>query len=61
MTLDDALRILAGIHTRDDDVTGFCVLIGAVPSPFDFGADKYSEAWQVVREHLRLPADAPDR
>ena len=50
MTLTEALHVLTEIHTRDDDVTGFVVMVGAGPQ--DFEQDRYLEAWRVVRQHI---------
>lgn len=57
MTLEKALYILATIHTREDDLTGFVVMSGVSPRsfihPFDEG--EYLEAWRVVRDAVHLP------
>ena len=55
MTLDQAIDILIDVHTEDDPVTGFRILIGADPNTRFFGpvAD-YTEAWRVVRKHNKF-------
>jgi len=58
--LDQALRILAEVHTDQDDVTGFVVHMGATPemrAPWHH--KHYAEAWKAVRAHLGLPVDPP--
>lgn len=56
MTLFEALRVLAETHTRDDDVTGFVVMVGVSPaSPMSpHPVEAYNEAWNVVREQLHM-------
>lgn len=57
MKLDQALHILVSVHTRDDDVTGFVVKVGAQPDPFEWSRSQYLEAWEVVRRHLRMQTE----
>ncbi len=56
MTLFEALRVLAETHTRDDDFTGFAIMIGASPSHPEgpHPVERYNEAWNVVREQLHM-------
>lgn len=53
MELEEALHIIANIHTRDDEVTGFVVLAGAQWRPFEtqWSQEQYVKAWEVVRRH----------
>jgi hypothetical protein len=59
MTLDEALRVLAGRHTRDDDHTGFMVEAGPVRAFSGWELQDYVEAWRVVREHLHMQTERP--
>jgi len=56
MILNEALRVLADGHTRDDDLVGFTVS----PMWDDYGrwsrAD-YIEAWKTVRQHLGMKSE----
>lgn len=60
MTLFRALQILAATHTRDDDVTGFVVEMGASPqNPASWGGlssdpNEYFRAWSEVRRQVNL-------
>lgn len=56
MTLFDALRILAAVHTRDDDQAGFTINTAALHTDFmPCSKAEYLEAWSVVREQLHQP------
>lgn len=64
MTLEQALHILASIHTRDNDETGFVVIAGATihNAPlFSWSQSDYIEAWRVVRDavHMQTAPAAP--
>jgi hypothetical protein len=60
MNLDEALHILARVHTRDDHEVGFCIEVGARPEPyFGFSQAEYYEAWKAVRMHLHLNINPP--
>ncbi len=55
MDLNQALHVLAEIHTRDDHVTGF--VVEKFPKSFDasrWTQGDYIEAWKAVREHLHM-------
>ncbi len=52
MPLGHALAILAEIHTRRDEVTGFVVMMGATPSS---SHNDYVQAWESVRAAAGLP------
>lgn len=54
-TLFDALHILAGVHTRDDDRVGFVVEMSG-PHAYlrPFTKDQYIKAWEIVRAQLHL-------
>ena len=54
MTLFDALRILAEVHTSADMQTGFDVEMGAMPEHYQCSKSDYVEAWRVIREQLNL-------
>lgn len=57
MSLERALDILASVHTRDDETSGFVVLMGAVPDVGNMVSHHdYITAWGVVREHLGQPS-----
>lgn len=59
MSLNQALRILAAVHTRDDHLCGF-VTMGASPQNMSVCSDsEYREAWRVVREHVRMQSELP--
>ena len=59
MPLSKALHILATIHTRDDDVTGFVVEMGASPhwSMSPVSQHDYIRAWEAVRAHIHLQTE----
>lgn len=62
MTLDEALVILARIHTHDDGMVGFCVVAGAGPEWLGYSRFDYIEAWKAVRMHLHMNVNpAPER
>ena len=56
MTLDQALHVLAEIHTRDDDLTGFVLMVGAEAdgSNTKWTKSDHLEAWRRVREVLHM-------
>ena len=58
MTLDRALRLLATVHTKDDDQVGFVVVMGVSQVDwmhgYPYSQQQYIEAWEVVRQHLHL-------
>jgi hypothetical protein len=60
MSLDEALRRLCDVHTRDDDMTGFHVVVGAVPDAWQMEQGEYTRCWEAVRRHLGLQ-DEPQR
>lgn len=50
LPLMHALRILATVHTRDDDVTGFVFLVGAAGDEFSgVSQHEHLKAWRTVR------------
>lgn len=55
MPLYQALRLLAEVHTRPDDLTGFVVLMGARPEYWHSGG-VYIRAWEAVHEFLSDPS-----
>jgi hypothetical protein len=58
MTLDKALHILAEVHTRDDDLTGFVVEWAPSPSfMWQFSKAEYFEAWRTVRAHIHYQTE----
>ena len=60
MSLDEALRRLAEVHTRDDHELGFQVVIGARPDLALIRGNEYVRAWAAVRWHLHLQVDPPE-
>ena len=50
MPLAKALHILAGAHTRDDDLTGFTV--ENYPDMSECMRADYIEAWESVRHNI---------
>ncbi len=56
MPLTKALTILATVHTRDDEQTGFHVIVGAHPDPHasPYSQGDYIRAWEAVRAHVHL-------
>lgn len=62
MGLNEALRMLCEVHTRDDDEIGFTIVMGATPSPGDAAwyDRNYAAAWETVRAHLGLPHAPPE-
>ena len=57
MSIEEACAILAGIHTEEDDLTGFVILPGAGPDG-RISAARYSLAWSTIREHGKLQGGA---
>jgi hypothetical protein len=59
MTLSRAIYILASVHTRDDDVTGYVILAGAHWNSYEtpFSQLEYNEAWQVLREQSNMQTE----
>ena len=59
MTLSRAINILASVHTRDDDVTGYVILAGAYWRPHEtpFSQAEYNEAWKVLREQSNMQTE----
>lgn len=59
MRLHEALRILADIHTKDDDQTGFVFLVGANAGDYrtSWSQAEHLEAWSVVRKHLHMQTE----
>lgn len=56
MTLSEALRVLAEVHTRTDQRgAGFVVIMGA--GHLWFEPDLTVEAWKTVRQYLELPVE----
>lgn len=55
MELDQAIRTVCEVHTRNDIDTGFTVMMGAVPCGFSFDLDRYVDAWEALRKHIKLP------
>jgi hypothetical protein len=56
LTLPEALRIVADVHTEADREVGFVVQMGARPRPWDYRSERYVEAWGVIRhEAFRRP------
>lgn len=51
MTLQEALGVLARVHTRDDELAGYTVAIGAWPAPWDH--DDYVVAWGILRDYVQ--------
>lgn len=64
LTLQEALCVLALVHTRDDKFAGFAVVSGSTPrwsaSSFRCSPDQYESAWKRVREEIKLPV-SPDQ
>lgn len=59
ISLEEALRLLAEVHTQDDAQTGFRVNMGAIPASFQ--QRYYVEAWGVVRVHLGMQTEPSQR
>jgi hypothetical protein len=58
MTLEQALHILATVHTRDDNLTGFVVVWTPSPSfAWEYSEAEYIEAWKTVRAHIDLQTE----
>ena len=57
MPLSKALYILADVHTRDDDVTGFVILAGATPHYSQWSTGDYMRAWEALRAHIHLQTE----
>jgi hypothetical protein len=59
MTLSRAIYILASVHTRDDDVTGFVIMAGVGWRDYEtpFSQQEYNEAWKVLREQSNLQTE----
>jgi hypothetical protein len=59
VTLDEALFILAKLHTRDASVTGFAVNAHVTLAYSRWTEALYIEAWKTVRAHLHLQTEPP--
>lgn len=59
MTLNEALSILADVHTRDDAYTGFVVMAGATWRPHEYKCSQaqYILAWETVRKEIHLQTE----
>ena len=57
MPLCRALRVLADIHTRDDDQVGFGLLMGATLEWSRWSTGDYIAAWRAVREAVGMPSE----
>ena len=59
MNLNQALRVLADIHTKDDHQVGFVFMVGATAhhNMTRWSVDDHIQAWRVVREHLHMQVD----
>ena len=57
MPLCHALRVLADIHTRDDDQFGCTVVVGASPMYSQWSIGDYLAAWRAVREAVGMPSE----
>lgn len=59
MTLDEALHIIASVHTKDDPDVGFVFLVGA--TCYDhfhpWSPEDHIEAWRVLRKHLHMQTE----
>lgn len=58
MTLYEALRILAAVHTKEHHEIGFVICAGAspeYPATWEGSFGDYPEAWKTVRRELHLP------
>lgn len=54
LTLDEALRVLAEVHTAASD-QGFVIRHGVMPDFTRLPHAVYELAWATVRKHLGLP------
>ena len=51
MTLDDAIRLLCGVHLRAVEFDDWHILMGAMPdTPWDHQG--YPSAWAALRKHM---------
>ena len=57
VTINEALRVLADMHTRDDDQVGFVVEYSPNPHLSFWTQDEYIKAWQMVRERLHMKTE----
>jgi hypothetical protein len=59
MSLNEALHILASIHTRDNDDMGFTVeaYLGGDFIGWQCSREQYIEAWKAVRKHLYMQTE----
>jgi len=57
MPLGRALHILADIHTKDDDVTGFVVSMVGWSHLYGVSQPDYVRAWESVRAHIHLQTE----
>jgi hypothetical protein len=57
------MHILATVHTKDDDVTGFVILSGASWRDYEtpFSLQQYNEAWRVLREQSHMQVEPIER
>jgi len=62
VTINEALRVLADFHTRDDHVMGF--VVETHPCSFDvsfWSQADYIQAWKIVRERVHMQTEPPTR
>lgn len=59
MSLDEALHIIASVHTKDDDGVGFVFLVGATCESYmqPWSPSEHIEAWRVLRNHLHMQTE----
>jgi hypothetical protein len=60
MPLEQALHLLALVHTEDDSLTGFRVHIGISLALWEVAQTDYLRAWAAVRRHLHLQVGPPE-
>lgn len=54
-----AIECLCRVHTRDDPETGFTVVMGAKPAPWENGVGEvdYVQAWKAMRSIIGAQVD----
>lgn len=57
VTINEALRVLADLHTRDDHVTGFVVEMHPSFTMSFWTQEDYVTAWKIVRERLHMQTE----
>lgn len=54
MSLDDAIDLILEMHTRDDDLAGFTLMLGAPAPEMHWRGADYLRAWRTLWRYREL-------